>query len=167
MNREEKAKYIDELTAQLNESNIIYLADTADLTVDVVNQLRRKCFQQNIGIRVVKNTLLAKAFEKVEGKNFGELPTVLSGATSIMFSEVGNAPAKLIQEFRKKNDKPILKGAYIDSAIFIGDDQLTALSTLKSKEDLIGEIVGLLQSPAQRIISALQNKFAGSEEGAE
>lgn len=164
MNREEKAKYIDELAAQLNESNIIYLADTADLTVEVINQLRRKCFQQNIGIRVVKNTLLAKAIEKVDSKNFGDLPSVLSGSTSIMFSEVGNAPAKLIKDFRAKNAKPLLKGAYIEEAVFIGDDQLDALVAIKSKEEVIGDIIGLLQSPAKNVISALKGqggKIAG------
>jgi large subunit ribosomal protein L10 len=164
MNREEKAKYIDELVAQLNESNIIYLADTADLNVEVINQLRRKCFQQNIGIRVVKNTLLAKAIERVEGKNFGDLPTVLSGSTSIMFSEVGNAPAKLIKDFRAKNAKPLLKGAYIEEAVFIGDDQLDALVAIKSKEEVIGDIIGLLQSPAKNVVSALKGqggKIAG------
>lgn len=164
MNREEKAKYIDELTAQLNEATIIYLADTADLTVEVVNQLRRKCFQQNIGIRVVKNTLLAKALERVEGKNFGDLPTVLAGATSILFSEVGNAPAKLIKDFRAKNAKPLLKGAYIEEAVFIGDNQLDALVAIKSKEEVIGDIIGLLQSPAKNVVSALKGqggKIAG------
>jgi len=164
MNREEKAKYIDELAVQLNDANVIYLADTADLTVDVINQLRRKCYNTNIGIRVVKNTLLAKAFEKVEGKNFGELPTVLSGSTSILFSEVGNAPAKLIKEFRAKNAKPLLKGAYIDEAIFIGDNQLDMLVAIKSKEELLGDIIGLLQSPAKNVVSALKGqggKIAG------
>ena len=164
MNREEKAKYIDELAGQLNDANVIYLADTADLTVDVINQLRRKCYNSNIGIRVVKNTLLAKAFEKVEGKNFGELPTVLSGSTSILFSEVGNAPAKLIKEFRAKNAKPILKGAYIEEAIFIGDNQLDALVAIKSREELLGDIIGLLQSPAKNVVSALKGqggKIAG------
>lgn len=164
MNREEKAKYIDDLATQLNDANVIYLADTADLTVDVINQLRRKCFQQNIGIRVVKNTLLAKAFEKVDSKNFGELPTVLAGATSILFAEVGNAPAKLIKDFRAKNPKPMLKGAYIEEAVFIGDNQLDALVAIKSKEEVIGDIIGLLQSPAKNVISALKGqggKIAG------
>lgn len=164
MNREEKAKYIDELAVQLNDSNIIYLADTADLTVEVINQLRRRCFQTNISIRVVKNTLLAKAFEKVESKNFGDLSSVLSGSTSILFAEVGNAPAKLIKDFRSKNPKPLLKGAYIDEAIFIGDNQLDMLVALKSKEEVIGEIIGLLQSPAKNVVSGLKNaggKIAG------
>jgi len=164
MNREEKAKYIDDLAAQLNEANVVYLADTADLTVEVINQLRRKCFQNNISIRVVKNTLLAKAIEKVDSKNFGDLPTVLAWSTSIMFSEVGNAPAKLIKDFRAKNAKPILKGAYIEEAVFIGDNQLDALVAIKSKEEVIGDIIGLLQSPAKNVISALKSsggKLAG------
>jgi len=156
MNREEKAKYIDDLANELSSANVFYLADTSELTVEVVNQLRRKCFQANIQMKVVKNTLLEKAMEKVEDKNFGDLSGTLAGATSIMFSEVGNSPAKLIQEFRKKNAKPVLKGAFIDEAIFIGDNQLEALATLKSKEEVIGEIIGLLQSPAKNVISGLK-----------
>jgi len=164
MNREEKAKYIDELVADLSASNVIYLADTAELTVEVVNNLRRRCFQSNIKMRVVKNTLLEKAMERVEGKDFGNLKETLAGATSIMFSEVGNAPAKLIQDFRKKNDKPILKGAYIDEAIFVGDNQLETLASLKSREELVGDIIGLLQSPAKNVVSGLTgagSKIAG------
>lgn len=164
MNREEKARYIDELAAQLTESNIVYLADTAGLTVEKVNQLRRKCFNANIKMRVVKNALLAKAMDKVEGKNFGDLPSVLSGATSVFFAEVGNAPAKLIKDFRAKDSKPELKGAYIEEAVFIGDNQLEALVAIKSKEEVIGDIIGLLQSPAKNVISALKGqggKIAG------
>ena len=164
MTREEKAKYIDELAVQLSENNIIYLADTAELTVEVINNLRRRAFSSNVSLRVVKNTLLEKAMEKVEGKDFGDLKGTLSGATSIMFAEVGNVPAKLIKEFRKKSDKPLLKGAYIDASVFIGDSQLEALSSLKSKEEVLGEIIGLLQSPAKNVISGLKNsggKIAG------
>ena len=164
MNREEKAQYIDDLAIELSNANVFYLADTSGLTVDVVNQLRRKCFQSNIQMKVVKNTLLGKAMEKVESKNFGDLNTTLAGATSIMFSEVGNGPAKLIQEFRKKNAKPILKGAFIDEAVYIGDNQLEALATLKSKEEVIGDIIGLLQSPAKNVVSGLKSaggKIAG------
>jgi len=164
MTREEKAKYIDELTVQLTEANVIYLADTAELTVEVINNLRRRAFNSNVGLRVVKNTLLEKAMERVEGKDFGDLKDTLSGATSIMFSEFGNVPAKLIKEFRKKNDKPILKGAYIDASVFIGDSQLEALASLKSKEELLGEIIGLLQSPAKNVVSGLKGaggKIAG------
>ena len=114
MTREEKAKYIDELTTDLTASNVFYLTDTAELTVESVNSLRRKCFQANIRMRVVKNALLEKAMDRVEGKDFGTLRDVLKGATSIMLSESSSAPAKLIKDFRKKNPKPILKGAYID-----------------------------------------------------
>jgi large subunit ribosomal protein L10 len=149
MTREEKANYIDDLTADLAASNVIYLTDTAELTVEVINGLRRKAFNSNVSMRVVKNTLLAKAMDRVESKEFGTLKDTLSGATSIMFSEVGNAPAKLIRDFRKKVDKPILKGAWIDESIYIGDDQLALLSDIKSKEELLGEIITILQSPAK------------------
>lgn len=156
MTREEKVKYIDELTSDLSESNVFYLTDTAELTVEAVNSLRRKCFQANIRMRVVKNALLEKAMDKVEGKNFGTLKDVLKGATSIMLSESSSAPAKLIKDFRKKNDKPILKGAYVEEAIFIGDDQLSTLESLKSKDELLGEIIALLQSPTKNVLSGLK-----------
>jgi len=164
MTKEEKAKYIEDLTADLSAANVFYLTDTAELTVESVNTLRRKCFQSNISLKVVKNTLLEKAMERVEGRDYGQLGTVLTGQTAIMFSEVGNVPAKLIQEFRKKNEKPILKGAYINEAIFIGDNQLATLSTLKSRDEVIGDIIGLLQSPAKNVISGLKGqggKIAG------
>jgi large subunit ribosomal protein L10 len=164
MNKDNKAQYIEDLAAELTQANIFYLADTADLSVETINQLRRRCFQQGITLRVVKNTLLAKAMDRVEGRNYDNLATVLSGPTAIIFSEVGNAPAKLIKEFRKKNDKPVLKGAYIEEAIFIGDNQLDALEAIKSREELIGDIIGLLQSPAKNVISGLTSggsKIAG------
>ncbi len=164
MTKQEKAQYIDNLVQELSDSNVFYLADTSGLTVDVVNSLRRRCFQSNIKMRVVKNTLLVKAMDRVEGKNYGDLKAILSGATSIMFCEVSNAPAKLIQDFRKKNDKPILKGAYIHEATFVGDNQLDTLVSLKSREELIGEIIGLLQSPAKNVVSGLTgagSKIAG------
>ena len=164
MTRNEKAKYIDDLAAELNESNVLYLTDTAELTVDTINAIRRKCFQSSIKLKVVKNALLQKAMDKVENKNFGELSSVLKGSTSLMISEVANAPAKLIQEFRKKGDKPILKGAYIEESIYIGDNQLSNLESLKSKDELLGEIIGLLQSPAKNVLSGLKGaggKVAG------
>jgi len=157
MTREEKAKYIDELTEQLKASNVIYLTDTAELTVEVISNLRRRAFKANVSLRVVKNTLLAKAMDKVEDKDFGDLKETLSGATSIMFSEVGNTPAKLIKDFRKKNDKPLLKGAWIDTGVYIGDDQLQTLVDIKSKEELLGDIISLLQSPAKNVVSGLKN----------
>jgi len=164
MNRNEKAKYIDDLAAELQDSNVLYLTDTAELTVETINAIRRKCFQSSIKLKVVKNALLQKAMDKVENKNFGELSTVLKGSTSLMISEVANAPAKLIQEFRKKGDKPVLKGAYIEESIYIGDNQLSTLESLKSKDELLGEIIGLLQSPAKNVLSGLKGaggKLAG------
>ena len=113
MNKDQKSQYIEDLAQDLSQANVFYLADTSGLTVETINQLRRRCFQQGIELRVVKNTLLAKAMERVEGRNYGELPSVLGGPTSILFAEVGNVPAKLIKEFRKKNDKPLLKGALL------------------------------------------------------
>lgn len=164
MNREEKAKYIDDLAAELASNNVIYLTDTAELTVETVNSLRRKAFNANVSMRVVKNTLLQKAMDKVEDKDFGELNSVLKGASTIMFSEVGNGPAKLIKDFRKKAEKPILKGAWIDEGVYVGDENLTMLSEIKSKEELLGEIITLLQSPAKNVVSGLKGaggKLAG------
>lgn len=164
MTKEQKAKYIDELAAELSQAGIFYLTDTSELTVETINQLRRKCFQSDIKLKVVKNTLLQKAMERIDGKDYSELNQVLSGPTSIMFAEVGNLPARIIKDFRKKSNKPILKGAFIDEAIFIGDSQLDTLTSLKSKEELVGEILGLLQSPAKNVISALVgqgSKIAG------
>jgi large subunit ribosomal protein L10 len=164
MNREQKAQYIDDLAAELSTANVLYLTDTADLTVESVNALRRRCFQTQISLKVVKNALLKKAMERVEGRNYGELKSLLKGSTSIMISQEANAPARLIQEFRKKNAKPILKGAYVEEAIFVGDNQLITLEFMKSKDELIGEIIGLLQSPAKNVVSGLKGagaKIAG------
>jgi len=157
MNKDEKKQVIDQLTVQLQENNIFYLTDTSELTVEVTNKLRRSCFEKGVSMTVVKNTLLRKAMENVEGKDFSEFYETLKGATSLMFSETGNVPAKLIKEFRKTSDKPILKGAYIEEAIFIGDDKLAMLESIKSKEELIGDVIALLQSPAKNVISALKS----------
>lgn len=157
MTREEKSKYIEDLAVEIQDSNVFYITDTSELPVDQINAIRRKCFNANIRLKVVKNALLQKAFDKVDGKDFSELSQTLKGGTSIMFSEVGNAPAKLIKEFRKKGDKPILKGAYIDESIYIGDSELSNLADLKSKEELIGEIIGLLQSPIKNVVSGLNS----------
>ena len=156
MTREEKSQVIEDLTAQLAESAHIYLADISGLNAENTSKLRRACFKANVKLAVVKNTLLAKAMESSD-KDFGEMPTTLKGNTSIMLSETGNAPAKVIKEFRKKSDKPLLKGAFIEEAIYIGDNQLDALVDIKSREELIGDIVGLLQSPAKNVISALKS----------
>ncbi len=156
MTRQEKAQVITDLTTLLNDNNIVYLADISGLNASNTSNLRRACFKANVSLSVVKNTLLAKAMEQVD-KDFGELPEILKGNTSIMISEVGNAPAKVIKEFRKKTDRPILKGAYIEEAVYIGDEQIEALVSIKSKEELIGDIISLLQSPAKNVISALQS----------
>ena len=163
MTREEKATVIKDLTAQLADNPNIYLADISGLNAVDTSNLRRACFKANIKLAVVKNTLLAKAMEASD-KEFGELPEVLKGNTSLMFSETGNAPAKLIKNFRKKSDKPVLKGAFIEEAIYIGDNYLDALVEIKSKEEVIGDIIGLLQSPAKNVISGLKSgggKLAG------
>ncbi len=157
MTREEKSQYIEDLAGKLSESGVFYLTDTAGLTVETVNQLREKCFKNNIELRVVKNTLLKKAMDSIEGTDYEELYGVLAGPTAIMFSEVGNAPAKLIKDFRKKNEKPLIKGAFIEESIYTGDENLEFLSSIKSKEELIGEIIGLLQSPAKNVISGLKS----------
>ncbi|MGV6845208.1 MAG: 50S ribosomal protein L10 [Lutibacter sp.] len=163
MTREEKSQVIEVLTTQLTEGNIFYLADISGLNALDTSNLRRACFKANVKLAVVKNTLLEKAMEKAD-KDFGDLPNVLKGNTSLMFSETGNAPAKVIKEFRKKSDKPLLKGAYVEEAIYLGDDQLDTLVNIKSKEELIGDVISLLQSPAKNVISALQsggNKLSG------
>jgi large subunit ribosomal protein L10 len=163
MTREQKANVIQDLTATLGENSTIYLADISGLNASDTSNLRRACFKANITMSVVKNTLLAKAMDASD-KDFGELPDLLKGNTSIMLSEVANAPARVIENFRKKSDKPVLKGAYIEEAIYVGDDKINALSNIKSKEEMIGDIIGLLQSPAKNVISALQSgggKLAG------
>ena len=166
MTREEKSIAIEDLTAKLAESNIVYIADTSGLDAETTSNLRRACFKAGIKLEVVKNTLLEKAMAASD-KEFGDLPSVLKGNSSIFISDVANAPAKIIKDFRKKSDKPSFKGAYINSEIYIGDNLLDSLASLKSKEEVIGEIIGLLQSPAQRIISALLNNAEKKGEQAE
>ncbi|MGO2295075.1 MULTISPECIES: 50S ribosomal protein L10 [Psychroflexus] len=156
MTREEKSKVIEDITAKLAETSSIYLADISGLDAGSTTALRRACFKADVKLMVVKNTLLAKAMEASD-KEFEELNTTLVGNTSIMLSETGNAPAKIIKNFRKKNDKPVLKGAYVEEAVYIGDENLEALVNIKSKEEVIGDIVGLLQSPAKNVISALKS----------
>lgn len=163
MTREEKAKAIDVLTTQLAENSNIYLTDISGLDALATSNLRRACFKAGIKLTVVKNTLLAKAMETSE-RDFGDLKTILKGNTSLMFSETGNAPAKIIKEFRKKSEKPVLKGAFIEEAVYIGDNLLDDLVNIKSRDEMIGEVIGLLQSPAKNVVSALKSgggKIAG------
>lgn len=156
MTREEKSQVIQDLTAQLADTNTIYLADISGLDATTTSNLRRACFKADVQLAVVKNTLLSKAMEASD-KDFGELPDILKGNTSMLIAEASNAPAKVIKEFRKKSDKPLLKGAYVEEAVYVGDDQLDALVNIKSREELIGDIIGLLQSPAKNVVSALQS----------
>ena len=164
MTREEKALVIENLTQQLTEYPHFYITNLEALDAEKTAALRRKCFENGIKLMVVKNTLLQKALEKTE-KAEAELLGVLEGSTSVMFTQTGKAPAVLIKEFRKKCDKPVIKAAYVEGCVYVGDDQLDALCNIKSREELIGDIVALLQSPAKNVISALQGsagqKIAG------
>lgn len=156
MRKEEKNQLIDSLKKQLTNNEYFYITDISGLNSEVTTALRRLCFKKEIQLTVVKNTLLKKAMEKIE-KDFEPLYETLIGSTSIMFAKTGNAPAKLIKEFRKKFNRPILKSAYIEEMIYLGDDQLDFLMNIKSKNELIGDIIGLLQSPVKNVISALQS----------
>ena len=164
MTREEKLAVINGLTEQLNEYPHFYITNIEALNAEQTAKLRRKCFENGIKLVVVKNTLFTKALEKAE-KADADLVNVLEGSTSVMFAETGKAPAVVIKEFRKSCDKPVLKAAYVEGCVYVGDNQLEALCNIKSREELIGDIVGLLQSPAKNVISALQGsagqKIAG------
>ncbi|MBL7885787.1 MAG: 50S ribosomal protein L10 [Flavobacterium sp.] len=166
MTREEKSIAIEDLTAKLAESNVVYIADTSGLDAETTSNLRRACFKAGIKLEVVKNTLLEKAME-ASTNDYGDLPSILKGNSSIFISEVANGPAKIIKDFRKKSDKPLLKGAFINNEIYIGDNLLDSLVAIKSREEVIGEIIGLLQSPAKRILSALLNNAESKGEAAE
>ena len=163
MTREEKSIAIEDLTAKLAEANVIYIVDTSGLNAETTSNLRRACNKAGIKLELVKNTLLEKAME-ASSNEYGDLPTILKGNSSLFISDTANAPAKIIKDFRKKSTKPVFKGAYINSEIYIGDELLDSLASLKSKEEVIGEIIGLLQSPAQRVISALLNHAEGKSE---
>ncbi len=156
MKRSEKLEVIESLKDQINSSSHFYLTDVADLNAEDTSSLRRLCFTKEVKLVVAKNTLLRKALESSE-KNAEELYDVLKGNTSIMFCEVGNVPAKLIKEFAKAHDKPILKGAYVEESVYIGADQLDALTSIKSKDELLGDLVALLQSPMKTVLGQLQS----------
>lgn len=163
MNKAEKTKQIEHLTEQLNANDKIYLADCSTLTVEKVNAFRRMCFQKNITVTVVKNTLLKKALERANDSKLTELIPALKGETALMFTDTSNAPAKIIKDFRKTGNKPALKGAYVEQMIFIGDQQLEALASLKSKNELIADVIALLQSPIKRVIGGLEHKFKNQD----
>ena len=156
MRREEKDAIINSLAEKLDAYSHFYLTDTAELNAAETSALRRKCFEQEILMVVVKNTLLKRALEKSE-KDFEELYDVLKGSTSVMFTNTGNIPAKLIKEFRKKHDKPVLKAAYVEEAFYVGEHELENLVAVKSKDELLGDLIALLQSPVMNVMSALQS----------
>ena len=163
MNKQDKVKVVEELKSQLANYKSIYLTDIAGLDAVQTSKLRRECFNSDVKLSVVKNTFLERAMSESDNE-FGELKDLLKGNTTIMLSKVGNSPAKVIKKFRKDGDKPILKGAFVDEAIYVGDNHIEALFNLKSKEEVIGEIITLLQSPAKNVISALKSssgKIAG------
>lgn len=160
MTKAEKTAVIDELKNKFAESDFFYLTDCSTLTVAEVNDLRRECFSKGIKLRVAKNTLIRKALEQVSAENeqdYTAFLEALKGPSALMFTEVGNAPAKIIKKFREDHERPLLKAAYIETDIIVGDENLEALSKLKSKEDLLGEIVSLLQSPLRNVVGALQS----------
>ncbi|MBS1637353.1 MAG: 50S ribosomal protein L10 [Bacteroidetes bacterium] len=166
MNKQEKTQEIERLVGILNANTKIYLADCSSLTVEKVNQFRRSCFEKKVSMTVVKNTLLKKALERANDSKMAEMIPALKGETALMLTDTSNVPAKLIKDFRKKGDKPALKAAYVEEMIFIGDDKLEALASLKSKNELIADVVMLLQSPIKRVVGGLENKAKGSEEAA-
>lgn len=159
MTREEKQQVIEELTEKFNKNQNFYITDASGLTVAEINAFRRVCFEKGLEYKVYKNTLVKKSFENLDN-DYSELDAVLKGFTGVIFSEeIGNLPAKVLKEFRKKQsgEKPALKAASIDTDIFIGEENLNMLSELKSKNELIAEVIALLQSPAKNVISALQS----------
>ena len=158
MTRAEKVAEIEKLKEKFESTEYFYVTDSSTLSVEQVNQLRKLCFEAGIEMKVVKNTLAIKAMESApEEKNYKELFDAFKGPTALMFTDTANVPARMIKEFRKTSEKPVLKAAYIESSVYIGDDQLEALASLKSKEELLGEIITLLQSPAKNVISALNS----------
>ena len=157
MTRTEKDQLIDELVQVLAEKNVVYLTDASGLDSEATTSLRRECYKKDITVRVVKNTLLRKAMERTEARDYTELYEVLKGQTALLFGDIGNAPARVLKEFRKKHDMPILKGAYVEEATYLGDENLEALTNIKSKEELVADVIALLQSPMKNVVGALNS----------
>jgi large subunit ribosomal protein L10 len=166
MNKSEKTQVIEQLVEKLNTNDKIYLADCSTLTVEKVNAFRKQCFEKKISVTVIKNTLLKKAIERANDSRLAELIPALKGETALMFTDISNAPAKIIKDFRKNDKKPALKAAYVEEMIFIGDEQLDTLVSLKSKNELIADVIALLKSPIQRVIGALENRGGGEDAAA-
>ena len=157
MTKDQKNEVIEVLKGKFSQYNNFYITDTESLTVAQVGKLRRACFDKNVEMRVAKNTLIKKALEALDADRYSDVYDSLHQVTALMFSENPKEPALILSSFRKetKGERPVLKAAFIDGSVYAGDEQLKALTTLKTKQDLIGEIIGLLQSPAKNVISAL------------
>ena len=166
MTKEEKVLVIQELKDLLQDAKVVYVADLEGLNASKTSDFRRQAFKNNIKLKVVKNTLLQKAMEQIEGVDYSEMFTTFKGNSAILIADTANAPAKLIKDFRKKEEKPALKSAFVQEAFYLGDNNLESLANNKSREEMIGEIIGLLQSPIQRVVSALQNKSEAAGEAA-
>ncbi|QWT85336.1 50S ribosomal protein L10 [Chryseobacterium sp. PCH239] len=158
MTKDQKVVAIQEIKDLLQDAKVVYVADLEGLNAGKSSDFRRQAFKQNIKVKVVKNTLLQKAMEQIEGVDYSEMFPSFKGNSALMIAETANAPAKLIQGFRKKEEKPALKSAFVQETFYVGDNNLDMLANIKSREEMIGEIIGLLQSPIQRVVSALQNK---------
>lgn len=163
MTKDQKVVAIQEIKDLLQDAKVVYVADLDGLNAAKSSDFRRQAFKQNIKVKVVKNTLLQKAMEQIEGVDYSEMFETFKGNSALMIAETANAPAKLIKDFRKKEEKPALKSAFVQETFYVGDNNLDALVSIKSREEMIGEIIGLLQSPIQRVVSALQNKSETTE----
>ena len=167
MTKDQKVVAIQEIKDLLQDAKVVYVADLDGLNAAKSSDFRRQAFKQNIKVKVVKNTLLQKAMEQIDGVDFSEMFETFKGNSALMIAETANAPAKLIQGFRKKEEKPALKSAFVQETFYVGDNNLDMLANIKSREEMIGETIGLLQSPIQRVVSALQNKSESAEANAE
>lgn len=156
MRKEDKNTLINDIVSSINEYGHFYVTEAGGLNAEVSSNLRRECFKQEVKMVMVKNTILRKALEQIEG-DFEDLYGTLKGTTAVMFSNTGNVPARLIKEFSKANEKPTLKSAYVEEGLYVGADQLEVLCNIKSKEEVLGEVIGLLQSPMKNVVSALQS----------
>ena len=163
MTKDQKVVAIQEIKDLLQDAKVVYVADLDGLNAARSSDFRRQAFKQNIKVKVVKNTLLQKAMEQIEGVDYSEMFETFKGNSALMIADTANAPAKLIKDFRKKEEKPALKSAFVQETFYVGDNNLDALVSIKSREEMIGEIIGLLQSPIQRVVSALQNKSDNAE----
>jgi large subunit ribosomal protein L10 len=168
MNKQEKNEVIDVLKEKFGQYNNFYITNTESLSVEQISKLRRICFDKKVEMKVAKNTLIRKALEQLDASRYGSTFDSLNGVTALMFSESAKEPAMILTSFRKSinADKPVLKAAFIDGDVFVGDKQLSVLKDLKSKNDLIGEIIGLLQSPVRRVIAGLLHHHEKQAEGA-